>query len=299
MESFLTSQQADNIGFIRSILPESAPCKTIKICHNANTYNSFAYCLDDKYILRFPKHEKAKQKLIKEHEVLDFLKNKTSLNIPQTALIRQDYLCILHRKIPGENISQAELSELSPRQYDQFCADIALFMFQLHSLTDEISKNISLNFWERFNQYPRSEIINQYFQPLDIFSDAERLFIDKFLNTFQLEEINPIIKFGHFDIMSKNLAFDNKKQILNGIYDFGDCGIGNILHDFSQIALDFNIKTIANIIKYYRQYDNVVIDIKRINHYSLFTRLAFIHKYQNQCGTNAVSLLKEKLNEIM
>lgn len=45
--------------------------------------------------------------------------------------------------------------------------------------------------------------------------------------------------------MPKNTAFDFNSQKLNGIYDLGDCSIGDIYHDFSQIGLDYNIKILT------------------------------------------------------
>ncbi len=292
----LTKEQAQNTDFIKSILSDYFDITKIEIKHSSDTYNSFAYELNNEIIVRFPCREVAKDKLIKEHQVLNILQNKISLEIPYTSLQKTPYLYLWHKKIEGNHLTQDELSKWTSENKKIFYKDIAVFIYELNKLTDEILKTIRLPLWKKFEKMDSSEKILDFYEQNQNFSTDEKKFIKSFLKTFNLKNDNEIIKFCHFDIMGKNMAVDNDVQKLIGIYDFGECAIGDIHKEFCQTALNFNYETISKIIKEYEIMSDVNINIHQVEGYAFYTWLEFCYRYN--ASDFAISGVKNKIQDM-
>lgn len=291
----ITEAEANNIDFIISILERNFDIKDIKT-HFNNTFNSFAYEINNKTMVRFPRHENGKEKLIREFKILDTLNSRVTLQIPKTEIVNNKYFYITHTKVEGNNINQKELDTLNLAKKEKFCYDIANFIYELNSVTEEIKNKIEIPLWDRIARQPNIEKTLDFVLSSANFSSNEKKYLEKFCNSFKLENENELIRFSHFDIMSKNTAFDFNSQKLNGIYDFGDCSIGDIYHDFSQIGLDYNIQTLKLIVKYYEELTKICLDIQKIEEYSLFSWLSFCYRHQTEYGFNGT---KRKIAELL
>lgn len=291
----ITDIQANDIDFIISILAKNFDIKDIKT-HFENTFNSYAYEINNQFIVRFPRHEKGAEKLIKESKILKILDSRITLQIPITKVCENEYFYSFHNKVNGKNINQNDLNNLSYDKKDKFCYDIANFIYELNSATDEIIAEINMPFWDKMTKQPAFKTIVNFVLQSDKFSLNEKDFINNFFSTFSLDNDKKIISFSHFDIMSKNTAFDFDSKILNGIYDFGDCAIGDVYHDFSQIALDYNYDTIKHIVNHYEELSKIKLDIQKIENYSLFSWLGFCCRHQTDYGFLGV---KRKIAEML
>ena len=79
-----------NVKAIKYIIEHSFDIKitSIKLIGNGN--DSFAYEVNDNMIFKFPRHEKANENLLKEIEILQYLENKTTFNIPKVLYVNND-----------------------------------------------------------------------------------------------------------------------------------------------------------------------------------------------------------------
>ena len=69
--------------------------------------------------------------------------------------------------------------------------------------------------------------------------------------------------YGHFDSHGWNMAFDHDAELLNGIYDFGDSGFGDLHKEFIQpswIAPDF----VERLAIEYERLTGRSIDLQRV-----------------------------------
>lgn len=99
--------------------------------------------------------------------------------------------------------------------------------------------------------------------------------------------------------MSKNLAYNFKTKKLNGIFDFGDCGFGDLQYEFSQIDLGNDF--LKKIIKHYKKDNKTkkLSELKVIDH-KLFSRLGFYINYLNgkeKIQNDCLSKLKKEIKE--
>ncbi len=279
----LNEKQALNLDNIYSILSKKYNISNIRYCHPAS-FNSFAYEVNEDLIIRFPKYKQSMLKLSTECQILKFLKDKISLKIPETFINLQPYFYTTHKKIPGTPLTQEKLLQLPKNKQEKFYADIALFIFELNSYTNEISSQIDIPVWDRIeNSLKPSEVENLILKDNN-FSKIDYHVIKNMYKNFSPNNEKEKLKFSHFDIISRNLAFDDKKQELNGIYDFGNCSLGLVKYDFCQIRLDFNYNTISEISRYYNKLCNSKLDIDEIEGYALHLMLSLYLKFRsNHC----------------
>lgn len=287
----LGDEQARNTGFVSDIISKMHKVRSIKSKFN-DAYNSYAYEINDDFIVRFPRNVKSLDKLIRENKILEFLDGKITLDIPKTEVYQDGYFYTIHKKVHGDNITQNDLSGLSSSEKNKFFFDIANFVYELNSVTEEISEKIDIPRWDRLERAKKPREVLEYMLSDDRLNKNEKTFISNFYDKFVLKNDNEIIKFSHFDIMAKNLAFDFSEKKLNGIYDFGDCAIGDVYHDFSQIGLNYNLETLSEIVKHYEKLSGVVIDANRAWEYSLHSWLVFHNKYRTDI---TFKQLKEQL----
>ncbi len=279
--TLLTTEQAKDDGFIKSFLSKDFQIKDF-CSHLKGSYNSFAYEINNEIIVRFPRKEASIAKFIKEEQVLSFLKNKTTLQIPDVSLVKGDFLYACHKKIQGKNIYQNDLDNLSPKQKVLFCNDIAQFIYELNSQTKEIAKAIDIPTTHKIQNKTKAQILYDFMMSNNNFGNADKKKLEQFLENFPLVNSQEHLKFSHLDLMAKNISFDFNKSKINGIYDFGDCGIDDVYYDFSQAGLDFNISTIKTIAKQYKTLTNIDIDDQKVKEYSFYSWLCFYHKHQTQ-----------------
>lgn len=292
---FLTNEQSQQIEYIASIIGDFYEVKELKPC-SAETFTSFAYELNNNYICRFPRSEKGYGKLKKEYEVLQFIQGKTTLPVPCTCVNEKDYMFCAHQKIIGDNLTQTQLSALPEARQNKFCEDIARFISELNRLTPEISKHLNLPHWSRFDNIMQPQELGAFLAQNTGLDKEEKAFVAGFLKNFKLENEWKTIRFSHFDLMGKNMAFDFSRQQLAGIYDFGDSALGDVYQDFNQIGQDFDLRTLQKMAEYYEVMSQIALHIEKVRGYSIYEWLVFYFKYQSPI---VLQQLKEKLRQWM
>lgn len=253
--------------FMTDLLSRDFAIKSLSLpCPKAK--GTFAFAINDDIIVKFPQRKNIVHEFKQDNALLRFLHGKTSLPIPNSKIQEGEYTYSWHKKIPGNFIFQAGLDALPPAKRQKFCDDIAAFVFGLHSMTDEVFNNVYIPYWDRFERYPKpAEIIARTAADKKL-SASDRAFLKSFYKKFILANENAIVRFSHFDIMPKNIAFDFKKGKIEGIYDFGDAGIGDIHQDFSQIGLHYGFDTLSKIVARYEKLSGLRLDIDKIRDYS-------------------------------
>lgn len=277
---YLSLEESNNLEKIREILAQQYQVVNLQECPNA--FNTWAYELNKKYIVRFPRCAKSYQKLLKEQKVLRFLKNKITFAIPESDFIKTEYGFFIHKKIAGKTLSSSQYFRLLPDQQHKFCQDIAIFMFELHRLTEKIAKYMTLNRWERLESGPSPEEIRQFVREHPKFTLSQKIFIDDFCNRYKFHQDDAPLVFSSFDLMPKNIAFDTRKKEISGFYDFGDCGIGNLYYDFAQLALDCDIKIVRQVLEEYQKISSEKLDISRIDEDAFMLRLSNLTKHNSE-----------------
>lgn len=133
-------QHSDEWQAIKHIVkPAIGDIFNIKSCVS-EACNSYAFQLNEHLIVKFAKDEKSLEKLLLEKDVLSFLKGKTNLRIPENDIFENHFTFTIHNMIKGDTFQNKHYLALSSEKKEKFCFDIALFMYELHTLTNKILK---------------------------------------------------------------------------------------------------------------------------------------------------------------
>lgn len=98
-------------------------------------YDSIAYLVNNEYIFKQSKHNIAKINLKREIQVLNYLKGKITLQIPNIEYYSEKYSVCGYKEIKGNKLTPSIYRNLSGDEKDMLAQDIALFLRELHSIT--------------------------------------------------------------------------------------------------------------------------------------------------------------------
>jgi aminoglycoside 2''-phosphotransferase len=189
--------------------------------------------LDDKLVFRFPTDDEYRDKLKHEIELLEYLRPRVPVTLPQYTHIAPDKDFAGYPIVPGEELTRERFDDLSDDANAVFTRQLAGFLSAIHLLDvkDPALANIPASRL-REEQKEVRKLIPKLAKELSI-EDLE------LVSTFmaEVDEVtgSPVPHvFTHGDVYSRHLIWDDEHQQL-GIIDFGDMAIGDPALDFAEL----------------------------------------------------------------
>lgn len=226
--------------------------------------DSIAYLVNNEYIFKQSKHNAARINLKKEIQVLNYLKGKITLQIPDIEYYSEKYSVCGYKEIKGNKLTPGIYKNLSDDEKDMLAQNIALFLRELHSIALPDIEGLETDIMDDYcSDYDalRETIY-------DKIPDKSKEYIDslykKILND---ERISQYVKgICHNDLSCNHIIMQNNRVV--GIIDFGDVAITDIDRDFiylledssEEIGRDFGME----VLKYYNHH-NIDIPILKAN----------------------------------
>ena len=199
-------------------------------------YDSEAYLINNEYVFKFPKYQAASMGLYQEAAVLQQLKDKLPLPIPDPEFIGKpnhhfDKYFMGYRKLPGTVLTPQLFNSLSADIRDNIAKDVASFLKSLHQIqlpapVDGLEQDIKADY---FADYEMLEEV--LFPDLNATEKkrVERVF-QKILSHEILFCYEP--RLAHHDLSADHLLFDETTNRICGVIDFGDVAITDADYDF-------------------------------------------------------------------
>lgn len=190
--------------------------------------DSIAYLVNHEYIFKQSKHDEARLNLKKEVQVLNYLKGKVTLQIPDIEYYSEEYGVCGYREIRGEKLTPTIYKNMSDDEKDKLVQDIVLFLKEIHSLPlpdiDELELDV-INDYKDDYEIIRKMLYSQI-------PDKSRKYIDDLYKRILSDErISKYVKaVCHNDLSCNHIIIHNNKVI--GIIDFGDAAITDRDKDF-------------------------------------------------------------------
>jgi aminoglycoside phosphotransferase (APT) family kinase protein len=225
--------------------------------------------IGDGWVFKFPRSDKSRAKLRRESKLLDFLRPRVKMTLPNMILHDGPMLFSQHAIIPGTYIEEAHYDALDGRQRDAMAMRLAQFYAELHALP-----------------LPRLHAVGAvpvvpWRRAKDILERAKPMLPKKHLplleRTMKAYSRTSIcgdeMIFGYFDGHGWNMAFDRKTGTLNGLFDFADAGYGPRHRDLSYsnfISADLTLR----IIDHYEKMAQRKIDRELVMLYATVLRFA-------------------------
>ncbi len=222
-------------------------------------WHATAIDADDRLVFKFPRHEAARNALLKEAALLAVVRPALTLTVPALRIHDGPPVFSSHEKIHGEHLLTADYVVLPERARDLLAADIARFYAELHALPIErmtAAGATPITPWQspatiRAKAAPALPPELRHAAEA-IIDDYERLASDP-LGTI----------YGFFDGHGWNMAFDDARQQLNGIFDFADSGIGPRHQEFIYTNL-ISPDLTERVITAYETLTRLTLDRRRI-----------------------------------
>ena len=217
--------------------------------------DSIAYLVNYEYIFKQSKHDEARKNLKKETQVLNYIKGKVTLRIPDIEYYCEEYGVCGYKEIKGEKLTPIIYKNMSDDEKDKLAQDIALFLREMHSIPlpdiDESELHVIDDYKSDYETL-RETIY-------DKIPDKSKEYLDSlYKRILDDERITKYVRaLCHNDLSSNHMIIRNNKVV--GIIDFGDAAVTDRDKDFvylledsiEEIGREFGLK----VLEYYNHPD--------------------------------------------
>ncbi|MFZ4631800.1 MAG: phosphotransferase family protein [Patescibacteria group bacterium] len=240
-------------------------------------WDNFVFEINKGYIFRFPKKDEFN--LNKEIEVLKYLKDKITLEIPNYEFVGKKIKYVGYKKIIGDSLTPEVILSLNKKESLALAKSIAVFFYEFHeALPIRLIKKFNL---KKDGETWRPLIIRKYL--LNTIKDSSLLaFIKLALKEYQIlrrQELKFIIAFN--DLHGDNIAYDRKNKNIVGVFDFSDVAVENIDREFSHLFSTSPSLSIE-IINYYQKLSRRKINIKNVYLNSIILEASIMAAYNKK-----------------
>ena len=223
-------------------------------------WDSLAVDVDDELIFKFPRDQAAENSLRKEASLLRIIRPAVTIPVPALTLIPGPPLFSRHAKLRGEHLVTAEYERLPEAARQELAFEMARFYAELHALDNRVMEAAGAG---PLDPWPPAEEMLRACWP--VLPPELRPLVQRTLTLWEQLPPDPYgSTYGFFDGHGWNMAFDHPRQKLNGIYDFGDSGIGMLHQEFlysSFVSPDLT----ARIVAAYQNLTGRALDSERIH----------------------------------
>ena len=247
--------------------------------------------VNDEYVFRFPTEPSTR--LDVEIAVLNRLRGKTTLAIPNVAFIGRSANYMGYRIIHGSQLTTAIYRALSGSQRVEVAHDLARFLAEVHraiSVPDAAALGVQ-------RDHPRAYLDEAVTIVGRIDDQDARSFVETTLRECESIVAAPGIEsFLYNDLHGDNVGFDVERGRLNGVYDFGDIALGDLHREFGPLyRLDKELLK-ATVAKY-ELMTGVSLSLRRIVMIQRLDRLADLAMLFDDTGNPEIQRVFEEIND--
>ncbi|MBN2971558.1 aminoglycoside phosphotransferase family protein [Roseomonas aeriglobus] len=181
------------------------------------------------WICKFPREEDGVDALRREAAVLDILRPRLTMPVPEMIVVDGPPLFTRHRMLPGGALTADDYSALSTHGRATLADDVARFLAELHAI-DADWPAMGVEADEEEDEVELDDGLALL--PRDLCGVAERTIIDH-----AALGADPLgAGLCYLDAHGRNFAFDTQAGRLTGVYDFGDVAIAGRHEEFVEPA---------------------------------------------------------------
>ena len=198
--------------------------------------------IDDKYIARFPKEvaqNNEKSQSLEDLRAEELITKSIYPYIKETkvsavSVVDGEIPFAVHEKIKGNKLTKKDFMSLTDEQRKLYAKDLAVFLAELHAVPLEITTVPDRKDLSFANREGVEQTLSNY--GISLHQDVKKT------NDFVC---------CHNDMHSGNIGVDLSKQhIMQGVFDFGMCGVAERSSDFYKI-FDFDKNLCKEVVEQY------------------------------------------------
>jgi aminoglycoside 2''-phosphotransferase len=220
-------------------------------------FDSEAFLINQIYVFKFPRHQKAAKNLYKEALILKEIKGQVPLKVPDICLVGEsdalnELQFVGYEKIEGVPLDAEILATLTKERKDKLAKDLAAFFKALHGI--DLSITIEGLKVEKKNKAKHEyKVIKENAYPF--LKNSVKNQIDKVYQRLLNQEFHDKNCLIHNDFGASNVYYDLSTNEINGVIDFGDSAIYDRDMEFVCLMYDyeegFDQEFVQKLIDYY------------------------------------------------
>lgn len=234
-----------------------------------------AFRIGSHHVARFPRDQDAYEALRREEVFCHFVKGRVSLQTPDLKIFCADeHPFSLHAFIKGQSLTSELYACLAEEKKDRVAENLAEFFACLHRTSFQKAWDLGAKPLENYMSAQEMHTVLEY-KALSGIRGFGRYVIEEYI---RIQVAEQDLVFGHFDVHSENVAFDSAAGELSGIFDFADCGVGDVHREFHPVNLmstDLCYRTVER----YQEKTGRIIDQNRIRLYRVINDLSDLVEY--------------------
>lgn len=208
--------------------------------------NNDVLLVNNAFIFRFPKYAQGIDQLATEVAILKGIGKYVTLPIPQItfeqlAIPTVGQVFVGYHLLPGEPLlRETYVGVQDERILESLAHQLARFLRELHQVPVERAITHQLSVCDTYDEW--STIFARIREKCFPFmrADAQQWTIRSF-ETFLGDSAHfartPVLKHGDFG--TTNILFDRPRQVISGILDFGEAGLGDPAYDFAGLLSSY------------------------------------------------------------
>ena len=231
-------------AYLQSIATAYPDLQVVSTEFNTRGQNSDVVVVNDELVFRFPKYPHVLENLKTETAILEAVRGRLPLAVPDPIYANLEQpvgrAFAGYRMIPGEPLWRDTFRAITDPGVVRALADqVAGFLRALHSVpvgdlgielplhdTHEESAGIYARIREKLFGFMRPDA-----------RDWATGHFERFLSDAGNAQYRPVLKHGDFG--TSNILFDDGRQRITGIIDFGSSGLGDPAYDFAGILSSY------------------------------------------------------------
>ncbi len=244
-------------NFINTVNTRYPDIKKSRINQITSGQNNFLFSVNDELMFRFPKNDFNMNKLLKEYEFLNKLKDEMLLTIPYTKELvlgktyKDTYL--VYKKIEGKPLRQDIFKTVDDEKV--LAKQLAVFLKKLHSETitekfDGLLLEVDvLEYWkdmhERFTNKLYEFMTDKSIKEMD--QNFNRIF-----ETLRKDFKTTVI---HGDFGPSNILYEGQTSKISGIIDFSEMMISDPAYDIASLIgpFGYGVDFAKEMTKHYKE----------------------------------------------
>jgi aminoglycoside phosphotransferase (APT) family kinase protein len=173
------------------------------------------------WIFKFPRAPEPAERLRKEARLLALVRPRLTMRVPDLVLHQAGGTFSQHLRIPGGHLTSADYARLGEAERADLARSIAIMHAELHDIPVAAAEAAGA---EVLVPALTGEETLSRLRP--VLPPPLLSFLEHTIAAHAALGENPREVFGHFDAHGWNMAFDHASGRLNGVFDFGDAGLG-------------------------------------------------------------------------
>jgi hypothetical protein len=237
----------------------------------------------DDTILKIPRTADAAVKLRREAVLLDYLRPRVTMALPQMQIVEGTPPVSQHRRIEGGPLPPADYEALDAGRRNAIALRLAGFFAELHNLP--LPRLTAIGAVSATPWLGPDTILEAV---LPLLPRKWHPFVRRTLKAYRnLTIAGDELVFGQFGTDGSNMAIDPATGLLSGLFDFSEAGFGARHRDLSypmRISVDLGLRIIAR----YEELGGPAVDRALVLTYATADRLA-------RLATGAIALDAEEM----